>query len=151
MSTSVTPCAGGARPLCPWIFQARMLAWVALSSSRGLPDPGMNPGLVHCRQVLYCLSRQVVTWPFRYRRLTHWSHFLGSLASAWKFLFYNVTCHTASVYYVQIDDRDQKCWSGSPVRSGSPFPFLSPLLFFSPLPLMFSLSPLFLPPLSKNE
>ena len=101
--------------------------------------------------VLYCLSRQVVTCPFRYRCLTHWSHVLGSLASAWKFLLYNVTCHTASVSYVQIDDRDQKFWSGSPVRSGPPFPSLSPLLFSSLSPIIVSLSCLFLPPLSKNE
>ena len=35
------------------IFQARILEWVAISFSRGL-----NPGLPHCRQMLYCLSHQ---------------------------------------------------------------------------------------------
>ena len=38
------------------ILQARMLEWVAISFSRDLPDPGINPAsLVFCtgRQVLY--------------------------------------------------------------------------------------------------
>ena len=44
------------------ILQARILEWVALSSSRdlltgNLPDPGMDQGL-HCRQILYHLSHQ---------------------------------------------------------------------------------------------
>jgi len=34
------------------IFQARVLGWVAISFSRDLPDPGLNPGLLHCRQML---------------------------------------------------------------------------------------------------
>ena len=47
------------------IFQARVLEWVAISFSRqeywsGLPESsrtqGLNPGLLHCRQMLYPLS-----------------------------------------------------------------------------------------------
>ena len=43
------------------ILQARIAEWVAMRISRDLPDPGMktqgwNPGLPHCRQILYCLS-----------------------------------------------------------------------------------------------
>ena len=34
------------------IVQARILVWVAMPSSRGLP----NPGLPHCRRILYQLS-----------------------------------------------------------------------------------------------
>ena len=34
------------------IFQARILDWVTISFSRDLPDPGLNPGLLHCRQML---------------------------------------------------------------------------------------------------
>ena len=38
------------------ILQARILGWVATSSSRGSsldsPTQGMNPGLAHCRQIL---------------------------------------------------------------------------------------------------
>ena len=37
------------------ILQARILAWVAFPFSRDLPDPGLNPGLPHCRRVLYQL------------------------------------------------------------------------------------------------
>ena len=32
-----------ARLLCPWDFPARILEWVAISSSRGFPDPGTQP------------------------------------------------------------------------------------------------------------
>ena len=41
------------------IFQARILEWVAISFSRGIfPTKGLNPGLLHCRQMLYHLSHQ---------------------------------------------------------------------------------------------
>ena len=39
------------------ILQARKLDWVAMPSSRGIfPTQGSNPGLPHCRQIIYCLS-----------------------------------------------------------------------------------------------
>ena len=39
------------------ILQARTLEWVAMPSSRGIfPTQGLNPGLPHCRWILYCLS-----------------------------------------------------------------------------------------------
>ena len=35
------------------ILQARILEWVAISFSKGIfPTQGLNPGLLHCRQVL---------------------------------------------------------------------------------------------------
>ena len=35
----------------------RILEWVAISFSRGSSQPkGSNPGLLHCRGILYCLS-----------------------------------------------------------------------------------------------
>ena len=41
------------------ILQARILEWVAISSSRGIfPTQGWNPGLPHCRQTLQPLSHQ---------------------------------------------------------------------------------------------
>ena len=65
------------------IFQVRVLEWVAISFSRGSSQPkdqtrvpriadrcftvllqgifpthGSNPGLLHCRQILYCLNHQ---------------------------------------------------------------------------------------------
>ena len=41
------------------ILQARILEWVAMPSSRGIfPNQGSNPGLPHCRWIIYCLSHQ---------------------------------------------------------------------------------------------
>ena len=41
------------------IFQARILKWVAFPFSRGIfPTQGSNPGLPHCRCILYQLSHQ---------------------------------------------------------------------------------------------
>ena len=34
------------------ILQARILEWVAIPSPGDLPDPGIEPGLLHCRQIL---------------------------------------------------------------------------------------------------
>ena len=50
-------------PLSMGILQARILAWIAMPSSRGSSQPrdwtqGLNPGLPHCRQILYHLSHQ---------------------------------------------------------------------------------------------
>ena len=36
-----------------WIFQARILEWVAISFPRVLPTQGLNLGLLHCRQILF--------------------------------------------------------------------------------------------------
>ena len=39
------------------MLQARILEWVALLSLQGIfPTHGL--GLLHCRQILYCLSHQ---------------------------------------------------------------------------------------------
>ena len=41
------------------ILQARILEWIAISFSRGIfPTQGSNPGLLHCRQMLYPLNHQ---------------------------------------------------------------------------------------------
>ena len=46
------------------ILQARILEWVAIPFSdggggvAGLPTQGSNPGLPHCRRILYCPSHQ---------------------------------------------------------------------------------------------
>ena len=39
------------------ILQARILEWVAIPFSRG--SSWLNPGLLHCRKILYCLSQTV--------------------------------------------------------------------------------------------
>ena len=40
------------------LSQARILEWVAIPFSKDLPNPGINSGLPHCRQILYHLSHQ---------------------------------------------------------------------------------------------
>ena len=48
-------------PLSMGILQARILEWVAMPSSRGSSQVSIqvsNPGLPHCRQILYRLSHQ---------------------------------------------------------------------------------------------
>ena len=40
------------------IIQARILEWVARPSSRGSSQPRDQTQVLHCRQILYCLSQQ---------------------------------------------------------------------------------------------
>ena len=40
------------------IFQATILEWVAIPSPGIFPTQGSNPGLPHCRQILYRLSHK---------------------------------------------------------------------------------------------
>ena len=40
-------------------LQTRVLEWVAIPFSRGIfPSQGLNPGLLYCRQSVYCLRHQ---------------------------------------------------------------------------------------------
>ena len=46
-------------PLSMGIVQARILEWVAMPPlQRIFPTQGSNPGLPHCKQILYHLSHQ---------------------------------------------------------------------------------------------
>ena len=48
------------------LLQARRLEWVAIPLSRGVfLTRGVKLGLLHCRQVLYCLSHQGSQTPVR--------------------------------------------------------------------------------------
>ena len=61
VSHSLQPVRTVARqaPLSMGIPQARTLEWVATPFSGGIfPTQGSNPGLPHCRWILYCLSHQ---------------------------------------------------------------------------------------------
>ena len=58
VSDSATPGLQPTRLLCPWVSQTRVLEWVPCPSPGDLPDPGIEPGLLHCRQILYQLSHQ---------------------------------------------------------------------------------------------
>ena len=59
MSDSATPWPVARQaPLSMEILQARIPEWVAMPSSRGSSNPGIDPGLPHCRWILYQLSHQ---------------------------------------------------------------------------------------------
>ena len=45
-------------PLSMGIFQARIMQWVVMPSSRGSSQPRNQTGLLHCRQILNHLSQQ---------------------------------------------------------------------------------------------
>ena len=66
----------------PWIvaYQAppsmgfsRQEYWSGLPfpSPEGLPDPGIEPGSLHCKQTLYCLVTREI--PSRFSRINIWS------------------------------------------------------------------------------
>ena len=55
INLSGLPCISPPGSSVHGIFQARILEWVAISFSRG-SSQGSNPGLPHCRLILYCLS-----------------------------------------------------------------------------------------------
>ena len=60
------------------ILQARILEWIAISFSRGSSWPRGEPGLLHCRQILYHLSQQG-SWKYLKALLTSGFSFLGLL------------------------------------------------------------------------
>ena len=85
------------------ILQARILEWVATPSSRGSSQP-LNPGLPHCRQILYCLSYQgspdILEWVFYpFSRGTSWprnwtrvSCIAGRFFPSWALLWVFTLC-----------------------------------------------------------
>ena len=85
------------------ILQARILEWVAIPFSRGVsPTQGLNPGLPHCRQILYHLSRwgfliyfkKYVTY-WGYSRFSHYTYckYFSTLSSTFYFVsFTHINC-----------------------------------------------------------
>ena len=55
-------------PLSMQILQARILEWVSHTLLQGIfPTQGSDPGLLHCRQILYQLSYKESPYiPFTY-------------------------------------------------------------------------------------
>ena len=52
-----------ARLLCPWNFPGKNTGVGCHALLYGIfPTQGLNPGLLHCRQILYRLSRHIMTW-----------------------------------------------------------------------------------------
>ena len=60
MSDSVTPWAIARQaPLCPWDSPGKNTGVGCLALLQEFfPTQGSNPGLLHCRQILYCLRQQ---------------------------------------------------------------------------------------------
>ena len=55
----VSPWTVGARLLCPWNSPGKNTGVGCHSLLQGIfPTLGSNLGLLHCRQILYCLSHQ---------------------------------------------------------------------------------------------
>ena len=66
-----------ARLLCPWNSPSKNTGVGCYALLQGIsPTQGSNPGLQHCRQILYCLSDQgnyIVTTCYYLRYITyHW-------------------------------------------------------------------------------
>ena len=78
----------------PGILQARMLEWVAFPFSRGSFQPlgRSNPGLLHCRQILYQLSHQGSL------RILEWAAYLFSSGSSWPRNQTGVSCITGGFF-----------------------------------------------------
>ena len=56
---AITICIACQAALSMGILQARILEWVAMFLLQGIfLSQGSNPGLLHCRQIHYCLSHQ---------------------------------------------------------------------------------------------
>ena len=47
-----------ARLLCPRDSLGKNTGGLPFPSPEDLPNPGIEPGLLHCRQILYCLSHR---------------------------------------------------------------------------------------------
>ena len=72
------------------ILQARILEWVAFPFSRGssgdLPNPGVEPGLLHCRQILFQLNHKGSP------RILEWVAYPFSRGSSWPRNWTGVSC-----------------------------------------------------------
>ena len=69
------------------ILQARILEWVACSLLQGIfPTQGSNPGLLHCRRILYQLSHQGSP------RILEWVAYPFSSGSSWPRNWSGVSC-----------------------------------------------------------
>ena len=75
------------------ILQARILEWAAYSLLQGiLLTQGLNPGLLHCRQILCCLSHkgspEYMHWPIFFFMLFLWLQYLCSHVETTLILFF---------------------------------------------------------------
>ena len=120
------------------ILQARILEWVAFPFSRGIfPTQGSNPGLLHCRQILYQLSHEgsprILEWvaypfsrgSFQPRNRTGDSWISGWFFTNWttrealQYLIYHTKAWTQTTSKI-IWYRVCIAWNGIPKRGSSP-------------------------------
>ena len=83
-------------PLSMGILQARILEWVVILSWEGLPSPGIEPGLLRCKCILYHLSyqgswRKAIQWVKGQRQTTG-----NSWRSLWTFFLVLILSETLS-------------------------------------------------------
>ena len=91
-----------------WILQARILDWVAITFSRGIfPTQESNPGLPHCKWILYHLSE--ITF----------MNFVKSLSRVQLFAIPWTVAHQAPP---SVGFSRQEYWSGLPFPSPGDLP-----------------------------
>ena len=77
----------------PGILQARILEWVSFLFFRGIfPAHGLNPGLPHCRRILYQLNHKGSP------RILEWVAYLFSSGSSWPKNQTRVSCTTGRFF-----------------------------------------------------
>ena len=108
------------------IFQARILEWVVFPFSRESYQPKSNPGLLHCRQILYQLSHsgrprilEWVAYPFTSR--SSWPRDWTRVSSIAGGSFTNWAMR-AGMRGFAINQQRCTCvsWSWTPLQSLSP-------------------------------
>ena len=84
----------------PGILQARILEWVAIPFSRWFPNPEIEPGLLYCRRILYCLYHQGSP------RILDWVAYIFSSGSYWPRNRAGVSCITGKILYTSWATRE---------------------------------------------
>ena len=92
------------------ILQARILEWMPFLSPGIFPTQGWNPGLLHCRQILFCVSHQASQFLLL---ISYWQVIDNSVGqkpgqgtSGW--LFSSTQCHLESFSCIQWARRSNK-------------------------------------------
>ena len=86
------------------ILQAGILEWVVMPSPQGIfPTQGSNPGLPHCRQILYHLSHQ------ENPRILEWVAYPFSRQTSWPRNQTGVSCKQADSLPVELSGKPQLC------------------------------------------
>ena len=84
MSDSLRPHAlWPTRLLCPWNFPGQNTGLLPFPSPGDLPNPGSNPSLSNCRQILYHLSHQGSLKPLNYQGNPQIRWLMPQILSTW--------------------------------------------------------------------